>query len=1263
MQIKHFLFSLASLFLPCNVLPTEAADEVTLTKYVMPDGSLIRGMSDNGRWALTYAPHPADSYYTYARVIDLSTCEGFFLTSEEEMENGTESQANDITDDGSLVVGSLKGRPAYWSAATSSWTYLPLSGNKMGGRANAVTPDGKYAVGVCTNGGLEEVPAFWDLTTGKLIDTPNLPTRDLWGDNEGMLRFSGISADGRYITGCMDYSYPQCVLYFVYDTATDTWDPIAFDYDEATQKYIPKDDDVLTLDGIAISPNGEWVGGTVHNADDVKHPFRYHLKTRVYESFHDTDDLDKGCVTIDNEGVIYAASPAVSPSRSLFIRSGKYWYNLDELLSQLYGMDFYKYTGYEATGFPVAVSSDCMTLSANAYISEDNYVLAVPEPFSQVCSRINLLGNYTPSIRSGAKIGKLANVELRFSRRVCIKGQSSDVVVRDEAGQVIKTAIGLQVNSSNPKAVSVGFRTFTLETGKNYTLEIPEGTIALEGDEEQTNEAIVLNYVGLGTDNIVATGVSPSSGSTVGHLDMTTNPVVFSFPCDVKVSESAVAYLYGSDDVEPSATLNLLAGVTTTTSHQVMAYPTATVNLFRGVNYRVVLPEGSVTDLSGYVKNDAAEAIYEGSYEQTIVSDNSRIYMENFSAGMNNVMLYDGDGLTPVESMSQWTFAPNVAWVYAADDDYTNTCAVSHSMYVPAGKSDDWMVTPQLFIPDEKCYLTFKAQSYRFAKSDRLKVIIWDADEKYNMLKESTVQRMRQEGRVVVDQTLSPGAKENQLDGDWQDFIVQLDDYAGKKIYIAFVNENEDQSAIFVTDIFVYHDANFLISLSGVAETCIARTEQEVSGKVVVQSTAEPYHSATITLCDADDQVMTTLHYDALHLDAGDELPFAFPAPLQLAIGRENVFTVRVTLQGDTRSDEDYLSLRIKNLSFRPTKRAVLEEFTGMACNNCPLGHLAIEHITKLYGSQFIPLSYHVYTGDPYESGMTDYVQYFLGLVAAPTAIISRTAGGAPMSVVTNDGVDDYSFTSADGTCWTDLVSQSLSTDAEADIALTASYDESRQTVEVDYDVRYALTKENVNVGLLFIVTEDGLAGYQSNKFYTQTDEDLGPWRMDGEYGKSNVPYTFTDVVRALYPQNAYFGKSELIPTVVEDGVDYTGSVTMDAKSDLSYVRNVRNCKVACMMIDRETGSLVNAAQTGITDASGIHSPSSDAMPSVVAIERGLGVQSSQPAEVSVISPDGRVLATASGKGAFEIPVHPQGMVIVRIATASGTHCQKLLLR
>ena len=132
--------------------------------------------------------------------------------------------------------------------------------------------------------------------------------------------------------------------------------------------------------------------------------------------------------------------------------------------------------------------------------------------------------------------------------------------------------------------------------------------------------------------------------------------------------------------------------------------------------------------------------------------------------------------------MKGWGFVDDMAWNYAADDDYTNPCAVSHSMYETAGKSDDWMMTPQLFIPDDKCYISFKAQSYLSSKTDSLKVLVYECEETFNDLTEARMVDVRANAVVELKEELNPGSADGSLKGDWTPFVIRLDKYAGKKI-------------------------------------------------------------------------------------------------------------------------------------------------------------------------------------------------------------------------------------------------------------------------------------------------------------------------------------------------------------------------------------------------------------------------------------------------------------------------------------------------
>ncbi|MBQ2122834.1 MAG: Omp28-related outer membrane protein [Bacteroidaceae bacterium] len=1258
----NFLSIAVAMLMGVFSLAASGQQSALLKRYDMGDGSTIHAMSDNGKWAVAYGVSEATSLYSYPKYLDFTAQTMFDILSEKEANSGIECFVNDVTDDGNICVGCHDGRPAYWNKQTKAWTYLNLATGNIGGRVEAVTPDGKYAVGVCTNGGYDEVPVMWDVETGAIVNLPNVPKCDLSGGYQQMVRFTGISADARYIVGCVSYSYPADVMYFYYDREEKKWDAIAFDFTTFTNKFTVRDESVRTLDGICISPNGEWVAGVVYSVNDTRNPFRYHIPTKKFENFNAPEDTDKGCVMVDNQGTIYAATPAVNPSRSLYIRHGGYWYGIDEVLSQVYGIDFYKATGYDATGLAVGISTDCKTMAALAYISHENYQVTLPTTFAEACEQVNLLGTYAPSIHDGAAVQKISNLSITFARNVEVLGSAASVVLKDDAGNVVRSANKVAVNNTSARVLNIGFRTTTLEEGRTYTIEIPAGVVCVEGDATKTNQAITLRYKGWGDKAIEMQTVSPAEGSTLGHIDMTTSPVIFTFNADVAVKEGAKALLYCNDESTPSEELNIVAGTTVESYNMVMAYPTASLNLYKGNNYRIVIPAGALTDLAGYAQSAEAAVNYVGSYERTIVSDDTHVYIETFESGVTGMMLYDGDRLTPTAEMQAWNFAPGIPWIHAADDDYSNPCATSHSMYTPAGKSDDWMVTPRIYIPDAKCTLTFDAQSYRFTATDRLLVYIYETPELINELSAPIVAKIQADADLVVNEVLDPGLLENTLADDWQSFSIDLKQYAGKQIYVAFANQNTDGSAIFVGNVRISRSFDFQIALAGVPETVVAQAQQAVRGSLIVTNPTAAYSSAYVALLDAEGNVVDEVSAKST-ISAQAPFEFAFAKPLQLTIGEQCAFSVKAIL--DNGASQQQLDYAIKNLAFKPTKRVVLEENTGMGCQNCPLGHLAIERLQQLYADRFIPIAYHTYTGDPLESGMTDYAQYFLGLTAAPTGRIQRgSIVSSPMVSYTEGGTTDYTFTSKTADAWLDLVAKEFTTDAEADLDLTALYDKAEGKLYANLTLTPAINMMGEDLAVLCVVTEDGLAGYQSNGFASATDADLGEWQKGGAMGKANVyPYEFNHVARALLPANAYNGQTGVFAAQLKAEQVYGKSLAFDLATDAPYVKEISNCALVCMLLDATTGAVVNVATAHFNEAPAGIAGVEDAEGAGKALATPEGiVLAAHGAVATVHDAQGRLVGKVSVDGSTLIPTSTTGLFIVTFEAASGAkHAVKVV--
>lgn len=1175
-KLKAFLLSVAGA-LSCTCVSAQEVKAPVLNLYNFNDNSCVMNLSDNGDWAVSFGASASDgSRSTNARLINTRTAEVTELGIEKD--TPLPCKATDVTDNGT-VVGAYQGNAATWTKA-DGWQALPVPAGWPEGAVNAVTPDGRYAAGLAYNysDGFTETGVMWDLKTRTIIELPNTPSVGVADEKLQMVRYTGITPDGRYLTGVADYSYTWNTLYFIYDRQTATWFRIGFNADNT-----PWTENLQAVEG-SFSPDGKWFAGTAYiiknasTGDEHYVPCRYNMETKKFELLEDGDVLDFETVVVDNAGTVYASSPSGTPIRSLYIRAGKFWYPLDELLKQRYGIDFYGKSGYDNTGTCIGVSGDGKAIACFPD-PHTSYVMTMSESFAEAAEKVNLLANYTTVPADGSAFTKLKEVKIEFARDVKVLGTTNDIQLKDENGASVGKVLSFETLATSAKTLRIGFRTLTLEAGKKYTLTIPAGTVALKADETRTNEAMTITYTGRAATPVKVTAVSPESNATLSMLDVATNPVLLTFDTNIAATDTASAELYREGDDAPIASLSVAVK-----GNQALIYPATTEYLYLNTKYRVVLGAGSVTDINGDNANERHEVNYEGVYERVVLADDTLMFKEDFNNGVTGMLLYEGDHNTPNDEMKSYTFvdADNCPWIPVRDEDSQDFAAASTSAYSPAGKSDDWMMTPQIYIPDAKCRLEFQAQGFRKSKQDRLKVIIYANEKVINYLSKEETGDIRANGEVVMNDVVLPGTSENALAGDWKTYSFKLDKYAKKNIYVAFVNENEDQSLVFVDNVKVIRDNGFLTALTS-PTSVVALKSQQVTGRVIGNSDAMAFNDLNARLLDAGKNVVDEISVKGLNLKKGDKYDFAFSKELPLTVGEVNTFYLRVQL------DEtfDTIKYSVKDLAFQPVKRVVLEEMTGQDCGNCPRGHLALENLNEIYGDRVIPVAYHVYTGDNYESGMSGYVQSVLGLSGAPSAKVNRGATvGAPMYDDLSEGKRTWKYSSPAGNCWLDLVRAEFDTDAEADVSVMAAYDESNRKVIVPCSARFAMNMEKQNIGIFLIVTEDNLPGYQHNYSYNSDDGGLGEWTKGGKYGQQYVmPYTFYDVARAQIG-TSYYGTTGYIPATITGGEVYSSTISFD----LPAVNDMYNCKVVCMMIDANTGAVINAASSKITTLSGIGS-------------------------------------------------------------------------
>lgn len=1247
----------------CAVSIGYAQDRPNIYKPIPGEDFRICAMSDNGTFVISQTagdqevdnPQPAGG-----TLFNLTTKQSTIIPAPYGVAN-----VSDVTDDG-IVVGSCDGIPAYWNPLNGEWTKLQVSSGTDSGNFLAVTPDGKYAVGYMGKSTdiMFAQPMCYDLSTGEMVQITNLPEVDLNGENNNQNVFYGISPDGRYILGQMSQSYwlPVGLMSYVYDVQQQSWTPIGFDYDPATKKYSPQVADLNFIINQSMSANGEWVCGTAYmvgNGGDFnggyeyRTPYRYNVISKQIEIFNKENDHDIAGNRITNDGTILGSTPTDNPYPTAMIRSGNFFISLDQVLKQVYNTDLYTAVGDNITGAFECVSADGLKA---AMVTYDNcYVIEMNEPFAAAAAKVDLLSNFSLSIPQQSTITKISEIKLTFDREIQCKNLPSAVGLYKADGSLVRNATSTVISASNSHQLSVTFRTQTLDPDEIYHVKIPADYIWLAEDASVKSKEIQLTYFGRSADAVQPVSITPADGAVLSELDYTSNFITVTFDAEVKASTDGYCALYNADDN------TLLANMLCTTSGEKAYFFTdGTYMLYYGSNYRVEIGEGTVTDLSGSGANLPITLNYKGSYIRQLSDDDKFLFKSNCD-NYDYFIFWSNETNTPNSVAQSWGFTEYNSWLLVRDsDEDVDQALCAHSMFSPAGTSDDWLVIPQTYIPDDKATLCFDAQSYKKSKQDRLKVYVYECDMIYNYLSTPITEDIIANGDLVFDEILSPGANEETLAGDWTKYIIDLKDYASKNIYIAFVNNNTDQSAIFIDNVQIIRDLDFLLTNS-TPEAVVALDEVTVAGIISPGQSNVEYSGIQLTLLDADGSIIDRISDPDARIDALSPYKFQFTKPLPLNIGQTSSYFIEVAI-GDKSTSLKY---SIKDLAFKIDKRVVLEEYSGRECGNCPLGILAVDNLKAIYHDNFIPVVIRTYNGDAHGRYVTNYSSY-LGLddFGAPSGRINRNAITAPMVQVAGAyqfyGRGSYDSTGEENYTWADAVSDELATPAELSLDLSVDYNEATREISVPVTVRSALDMTQTSIYLHAVVVEDNLLVLrQTNNFYTVSDPNIGEWGVGGQYGKNYVNFFLDDVARYVLNGSSYGGVA-MTTSDFTAGESYCETFMTTLPE--GAIDDPQNCHVVVMAIDGNSRKVINAnvckfGQSGLSSAD-------IAKPSVSVSGNIINVSGEGALDVAVYSPSGMLISHTKGYSFTSIPTGAyKGVAIVKVKTSNGTFAHKLVLK
>lgn len=1271
-----------------SVIQAYASDIVKPDIFQIKQGTeilFINALSDNGKWALsvTNAGEDGDNPYAAGGVlIDVETR----VLTKVDTPSGF-ANVNDVTDAG-LIVGSEANKPAYWSPDTKSWTKLPINDNQCDiGSLIAVTPDGRLAVGYLGSSSSQMIakPILYDLVANKEVPLENMPYRGMDGTDFQQTYLMDISADGRYLLGSVATSYlmwdERAVMWsFIYDTEVQDYSPIGFDLDKISWRWTPQVENLYMIMSQKLSSNGQFVtgkayfstnGGDLAGGSEGRLAYLYDVVNKKIELIDGENEIDYQGDQVLNDGTVIASAPSENPYPMAFVRTDKFYIGFNQILEQVYGMNLENYNGDGISGRCTAVSADGHTMAMNSY--DNCYLMKLTEDLKEMASNVDLLADFTLSVPDGTVMTNFSEIDITFQRAIGTTNDYNSIKVYDSTGAVWATALSsTAISNDNEKKFHISFRKKQMIEGETYTIVIPAGYLYLKEEPSIKNHEISFSYVGRGNSTLEPIRITPSNDTNIAQFS-SNNLLQLTFDVPIKINEDYKALLYLEGQTVP------LASLSAAYEDQIAVfYPATTQYLYEGSDYYVVIGANSITDLSGEGGNQEIRLYYSGAYVRSVSTDEKYIFYEDFDPSSatwtTNFMYWQTEWNTPAEVPSSWNFTAETSWNTVRDNEESLDQAIaSHSMFTPAGTADKWMMTPRIFIPDENCYLAFDAQSYLKSKNDVLKVYVYTSDTVYNLVTSEMVDELaadiRENADLIFDVTLSPGATEENLAEEWEHFIFELSDYAGKDIYILFNNNNEDQSAIFIDNVVVARNFAFLASLT-TPESVVSQESIAIRGILTVDDDLATFSTADLILKNSDGEIVDRIEEDGLSLSKGDKYLFEFNEELPLTIGEINKYTLDLSL-GD---EKVTINQSIKNLAFEPIRKVVLEEISGATCGNCPRGFVAVDYILNLYPNNFIPLVLRVYGGDPNGTGLwssvTTYANNILTSNQAPLGTVDRLGASSPMEQVgtqlsfsaeglidTETGLPIYT--------WADYVSKELSTPADGDIQFSVDYDESTGILSVPCSVRYAMNATGKNIGLFAVVTEDEVLSPQLNYLYNEEEPLYGEWGKGGIYSK----YMLTDVsldhiVRHPFT-NAQLGEY-LYATDFIAGQEYTQTLTTTLTDGV--ISDPHKCDVVVMMVDAVTGNVINANKARFgSSTTGINDTVIPENITNISLDRGkICVVSNQDVEVQVISINGLILAKeqATAERPLEIDMHNyHGIVIVAINGENISEVRKLIVR
>ncbi len=616
---------------------------------------------------------------------------------------------------------------------------------------------------------------------------------------------------------------------------------------------------------------------------------------------------------------------------------------------------------------------------------------------------------------------------------------------------------------------------------------------------------------------------------------------------------------------------------------------------------------------------------------------------------------------TVAEYYSNLGFGPDWQIVGYGDNRYAGSVSTFTEKTLQA---DAGLVSTKITLPEEGGILSFTVGNvnpqYTNATNPFYIYVSTEGNQKENFTDENLLTNYR----LKAHSSLTGPA--------FTTYNVSLKDYAGKEVYIAFVNRAFNAGMLLFNDMKIRKYLAEINMTTPVLYTAAGEYPVGCSLKLMTPISCKGFTAELII----DGQVYSTYSSTRELSTSYNTYTVAFPDKVNLKMNESIDYTVRVTPNYEGAEAIEMSSSLACRKGF--PRVVVEEEGTGVGCGYCPFGSAWMAYMSDKYPDNFIGIAVH---GGGYASGVmtapnysNQYLSYYNTAGSYPFAMLSRSVKTYPNYI--NDVESSYEK----------LMAENVALDL---IIEHTYYYPADNKISVQFRPFTCFDTKSANYNAAVVLVADDLSGAATNAAWAQsnyysgysdatvkqfgvTDSNLEEARPYFEvYTKS--PKTiygckFDHVAMGAWPdwRGAECPLNNEMTIANPESYAITFDVPMQTATDGFGVQDMTKTAVVVLIFDGKTGEIVTAKKmkyADFTQLSGVDSVNASASMSAVRSGDAVSVKAQPGTLVELYTADGRRLAsrTLSAETETISPAGHKGLVIVRMNKGNDSYFNKIM--